>query len=138
MLVFSTNQGVKYSNWGAEYQLLVTNKILSQRFKLLHTSGVIAHESTLYRFTPLGLSLGHYDKVIGNCRTHEKHRGKGLYGCMISYIVKNHCVNTPILFVEDNNLSSIKGLQKIGFSVTDRIKILKRGFLGLYYSIEKN
>lgn len=104
---------------------------------MLHKSRILAHESTLYRITPLALYLGHFGKVIGNCRTQENHRGKGLYGCMISYIVRNHCDKAPVLFVDDNNVSSIRGLQKIGFSITDRFRIVKKGFLGLYYSNEK-
>jgi hypothetical protein len=138
MLVFSTNKDLRFSSWDTEYSMVISKRSLTKCFRLVDSKGIIAHESTLYMFTPLAISLGYYCKVIGNCKTHKEHKGKGLYGAVVTYIVVNYCLQNPILFVDDSNIASIKGLQKIGFDAIGRFKIKKKYFSGLFYSVEKN
>jgi hypothetical protein len=137
MLVFSTNKDLRLSSWDTEYSMVISKRSLTKCFRLVDSKGIIAHESTLYMFTPLAINLGYYCKVIGNCKTHKEHKGKGLYGAVVTYIVVNYCLQNPILFVEDSNIASIKGLQKIGFDAIGRFEIKKKYFSGLFYSVEK-
>lgn len=137
MLVFSTNKVLFLTGWSGEYKLITKKNLLRIYFQLIDKKGIVAHESTLYRFTPLAISMGHFSKVIGNCKTHKAHQGKGLYGCVVSHIVINHCNKKPILFVDDNNTASIKGLEKIGFEKVDRFRIKNKYLSGLFYTIER-
>jgi hypothetical protein len=137
MLVFSTNKELKLSNWDKEYSMVISNRLLTNCFRLIDSKGIIAHESTLYKFTPLAISSGYFGKVIGNCKTHKEHKGKGLYGAVVTYITVNYCLKNPILFVDDNNIASKKGLQKIGFEAIGRFKIKNKYLSGLFYSVEK-
>jgi hypothetical protein len=136
MLVFSTNKELKLSSWDKEYSMVISNRLLTKCFRLIDSKGIVAHESTLYKFTPLAISSGYFGKVIGNCKTHKEHKGKGIYGAVVTYIVVNYCLQNPILFVEDSNIASIKGLQNIGFVPIGRFKIKKKYFSGLFYSVE--
>jgi hypothetical protein len=137
MLVFSTNKNLSLLSWDSDYSMVISKRSLTKCFRLIDSKGIIAHESTLYRFTPLAISLGYFGNVIGNCKTHKEHKGKGLYGAVVTYITVNYCLRNPILFVDDNNIASIKGLQKIGFEAMGRFKIKKKYFPGIFYSVEK-
>ena len=137
MLVFSTNKELVLSQWDAKYSMVISKSLLTKCFRLIDRHGIVAHESTLYKSTPLAISLGYFGNVIGNCKTHKEHKGMGLYGAVVTYISVNYCLQNPILFVDDSNIASIKGHQKIGFAITGQFKIKKKYFAGLYYSIEK-
>lgn len=137
MLVFSKKKEKDTSIDFKEFNLKIEKKIFRKKFLLIDNQERIAHESTLFFFTPLSLSLGVFRKVIGNCQTNSFYRGKGLYGMMVKYICLYHCRIDPVLFVEDDNFPSIKGLEKIGFEVVDRFKIKRRYLKGLFYTIAK-
>ena len=137
MLVFSNLKDKDTSIDFAEFNLKIEKTTFKKKFLLYDSQERIVHESTLFFFTPLSLSIGVFRKVIGNCKTNEFYRGKGIYGMMVTYICAYHCKNQPILFVEDNNYFSIKGLEKIGFEVIDRFKIKRRFLKGIFYSIER-
>ena len=138
MLVFYRAANKKIEVDLSNFNVSIEKKILTKRFLLIDHNQRVVHESTLYLFTPLGLSLGLFNKVIGNCKTDEFYRGRGLYGMMVTYICENYCRSLPILFVEESNFPSIKGLEKVGFEVIDRFLIKKRILKGLFYLVERN
>jgi RimJ/RimL family protein N-acetyltransferase len=139
MLVFSTNskKTLKEPEWDNSYSLKIEHKFLRKRFMLLDSDSQIAHESTLYFFTPLGLSIGHFGYVIGHCMTDNKYKGKGLYGKMISHLVSKYYKMSILLFVEDENIASIRGLEKAGLVVVKRFTIKRKYLNGLWYKVKQ-
>ena len=52
---------------------------------------------------------------IGPCRTEEEERGKGYYPYLLSRIIESIPSKDFYMIIADNNLSSIRGVEKIGF-----------------------
>lgn len=83
---------------------------------LAHKSCVIPH---CFKFPFLG--AGDYE--IGPCLTYPAHRRKGLYVHVLRCILESEIGNSPesrttryYMFVHENNLPSIKGIERAGFS----------------------
>lgn len=92
--------------------------------ELVHTSYVIP-KCCKFPF------MGKDDYEIGPCFTFPKFRGKGYYPKMLKHICSNigSEKSTFYMFVDENNLSSTKGIEKAGFQRCGTIKvsrILKR------------
>lgn len=68
---------------------------------------------------------------IGPCSTIQEARGKGLYPYLLNYIIENNPnIENFYIFANKNNLSSIKGIEKI-----KRFKFIGYGYkntLGYY------
>lgn len=59
--------------------------------------------------------MGKEDIFIGPCRTLPEHRGKGYYPFLLNHIVNGNPSKNGIMIVEENNHSSIRGVEKAGF-----------------------
>lgn len=92
--------------------------------EIVHTSYVLGN-CFKFRFMKKG------DIEIGPCYTNKEHRGKGIYPEVLRKICsERNNQNTNIyIFVEENNISSIRGIEKSGFEF---VGILKKGKLGTY------
>lgn len=91
--------------------------------KLIHYSYVIPK---IYKFS----FLANTDLEIGPCYTHPDYRGQGIFPYMIAFIIKkyrNH--NNIMIMVDENNISSRKAIDKVGFR---KYGILKKSILGIY------
>lgn len=60
--------------------------------------------------------LKNKDVEIGPCVTDFKHRGKGIYPAVIQSIVKDKGYSNDFyMIVDENNIASIRGIEKAGF-----------------------
>ena len=61
--------------------------------------------------------MGSSDWEIGPCITAREFRGQGIYPKVLNHITSSFGNNETIFYmiVEENNLSSIKGIEKAGF-----------------------
>lgn len=92
--------------------------------ELVHTSYVVPK---CYKFP----FMNNCDYEIGPCFTYPKFRGNGYYPQMLKYICSSACQPNSVFYmiVDENNISSIKGMEKAGFQKCGNIKktrILKR------------
>lgn len=57
------------------------------------------------------------DIEIGPCYTRKDMRGKGIYPSVLNYIIQTELTehNFAYMIVEENNSSSLRGIQKLGF-----------------------
>lgn len=53
---------------------------------------------------------------IGPCETIESERGKGFYPYLLKYIMDDNPYRVFYMIVDEKNISSIKGVEKVGFS----------------------
>jgi len=68
--------------------------------------------------------------LIGPCWTHKKHRGLGIYPSVLGNICRDFQDKNLYIFTEVNNISSQKGIEKVGFKEFGRG--CKTKFLGIY------
>lgn len=64
------------------------------------------------------LKKGNYE--IGHCYTFEKFRGKNIYPTVLKHIIQKE-EGQPVMFIRTDNIPSIKGVSKVGFTATDEI-----------------
>lgn len=79
----------------------------------------IIHKSYLFAKVFLLKSINKIGPVIGDCVTVKSHRGQSIYPFVINGIAKEiiENENKPVFIIVDReNLSSIKGIEKAGFS----------------------
>lgn len=91
----------------------------------------IAHTSYLVPKCGKFGFLNSSDWEIGPCRTAREYRGQGIYPKVLSYITSSfgNDGTTFYMIVKENNLSSIKGIEKAGFKrcgTVKKTKLLKR------------
>ena len=79
---------------------------------------ILAHESYLYDVIFLLRSINKKGPVIGNCFTNKEYRGQSIYPYVVNTIT-NDALNSGIkevfIVVNQNNISSIKGIEKASF-----------------------
>ena len=96
-----------------DLNLVITSNFYKKEFLLFNANSYLLHKSVYYRFNLLSIQLFLFNYgVIGNCWTDESIRGQGIYGKMIDFIL-NDVKRSCILFVDKDNLSSIKGIKRI-------------------------
>lgn len=71
------------------------------------------------------------DIEIGPCYTNKEYRGKGIYPEVLRTICyeRKSLITNIYIFVDENNISSIKGIEKSNFDFDGN---LKKGMLGTY------
>jgi hypothetical protein len=134
MLVFSKNSVIaKPLTLDNSFRIVQIKRFLKNKYQLFD-GDTLVHESILYKYTRMSIFAGYFcTKVVGNCYTNPKYRGQGIYGYIINYISKEQ--GKVILFVDEKNKSSQKGLLKIDCSVIDKFTYKK---LWWFYLIRRN
>ncbi|MCK8479548.1 hypothetical protein [Psychroserpens algicola] len=101
------------------YQIDKLPKTNKKTCYYIKDSGKIVHKSFLFSNVFLLKSVKKSGPVIGDCMTVKSHRGQSIYPYVINKIAKEviETEGKPVYIVVDkNNLSSIKGIEKAGFS----------------------
>ncbi len=62
--------------------------------------------------------------VVRNCWTHEAYRGKGLYTCLLQYIIEEFTQDIKVIYCRCSNVQSRAGIMKL-FQPYKRIYQLK-------------
>ena len=91
-------------------------------YYVLSSGGEISHTSTVMPKCFKFRYLGEKDCEIGPCYTTENFRGKGIYPAVLRYILSDYKADTFYMTVNENNASSIKGIEKAGFERCGKIK----------------
>jgi hypothetical protein len=131
----------KYENYNLNldfnYNLIIDKNFFRELYIIYDsTNGILVHKSTCYRYNNFAFLLGNFKyKVIGNCWTNDKYRGYGIYGKVLKYISQSK-KKKVFLFVNSNNESSIKGLQKIGAYSVGKYRVFR--FLKFIYYYKKS
>lgn len=85
----------------------------------------IIHRSYLFDNVFLLKSINKNGPVIGNCFTDKEYRGQSIYPYVLNKIAKEVLINNTkeiFVIVNADNLSSIRGIEKAGFSILASIK----------------
>ena len=95
---------------------------------LVHTSYVIP---ACFKFP----FMGKHDLEIGPCYTYSAFRGQGIYPKVLKEICKIQCKDTSSFYmiVDETNTSSIKGIEKAGFTRCG--SVYKSKFMKRYRSV---
>ena len=104
-----------------EYDIIINNKIVSK--------AVLISKVPLYGFLPKkGVHLCY-------CETIPEARGKGLYPLLLKYIQSERQQNDLYMIVDEDNLPSIKGIEKAGFVKYAQVKKLPNGCFVKYENL---
>ena len=101
--------------------------IVTENDELAHYSWVKFDEMDITEASKK-IKLKEGEACIYDCYTNKKFRGQGLYPSMLKYLkgyFKEKGFNKVYIYVEANNIPSIKGIEKAGFKKEDSIKYLR-------------
>ena len=108
--------------WTIYWFLLTSGKakiylIRDEKGEVIHSSYVIP-KCMKFPF------MGEQDIEIGPCATRPDYRGVGLYPYVLAEIIKNESQKHGKVFmiVDDKNVASIRGIEKVSFFVVAQIK----------------
>lgn len=128
LIILGENKSFKLFAVRCLFQMITLGKA---RVYCYRHNGELAHTSYVipkcYKFPFMKNS----DYEIGPCFTYPKYRGNGYYPQMLKYICQSIGQKNSVFYmiVDENNISSIKGIEKAGFLKCGNIKktgILKR------------
>lgn len=113
-----TNQDIlPFTDLGFEIQNEVISK--GRRKYFIIDNGVSVHNSVLFDKVFLLKLIGKKGSTIGDCYTHPNYRGQSIYPFVIHSIAKEVLLDAKktavFMIVNQDNLSSIKGIEKAGF-----------------------
>lgn len=104
----------------------------------MNDQGEFVHQSFLYPKLHLLKLLGKTGPAIGNCATNENYRGHSIYPFVINHIatglLSENKAKEVFIIVNSNNIASIKGIEKAGFSFHSKVKAKR--FLLFYFDKE--
>lgn len=77
------------------------------------------------------------DVHVGPCTTDSRYRGQGIYPYVLSRIIQDYakCDKTFYMIIHDDNISSQKGVHKVGFKKTAALS--RSNFLKIYRIIDE-
>ena len=109
----------------------------------INDCGEVMHTSYLVPRCFKFCFLDKNDFEVGPCYTNPNFRGKGIYPAVLDYICSNYGNKKTMFYmiVDDNNVSSIRGIEKAGFRICGRVKksyLFKRYHLLFKTEGEKN
>lgn len=91
----------------------------------IEDNGILVHDSFLYEKVYLLRLINKKGPVIGSCFTNIKYRGQSIYPYVINRIAVdelNSGKKEVFMIVDQDNISSIKGIEKAGFEKLVSIK----------------
>lgn len=97
--VFSWLKGSKFY----EYQIVKNNRIFSK--------AEVCPKLPIFPFMKRG---GYH---IGPCMTINEERGKGFYPLLLQYIIRENSEMDYYMIVDENNIASQKGIEKVNFQM---------------------
>ena len=117
-----------------EQEKVTENK---ERFFIADNHKVI-HQSFLFQKLFLLNIINKKGPAIGECSTIPEYKGKSIYPFVINYIARQELTSSSskevFIIVNSNNISSIKGIEKAGFTLHTKIKAKR--FLVFHFAVQ--
>lgn len=85
----------------------------------LKGNGQVIHPHWVYPY-----KLKENEVFIHYCETAQEARGKNIYPYVLSNIIEEHQDKEILISVNDENIASKKGVEKVGFRERERVKVL--------------
>lgn len=92
--------------------------------KCIHRSWVKGNQQVVQFHWAYSYQLKENEIFIHYCETAPEARGKNIYPHVLSNIIEEHKNNDILISVNDKNISSKKGIEKVGFVKKQKIRIL--------------
>ena len=83
--------------------------VQSEDGRLIHTS-VVMPKCLKFQYLKKG------ECEIGPCYTNAEYRGRGIYPCVLKHILSDYGADMYYMTVGETNVSSIRGIEKAGFT----------------------
>ena len=91
----------------------------------IQENDVLVHRSRIFMKSNLLANFGFKGRLltIGDCMTDDRYRGKGVYPSVLNYLGGRYAKERQVyVLVAPDNLASVRGIQKAGFTFKARLK----------------
>lgn len=124
VLIYKIDHYIEFNAPNFSYKIEKT-RIKNKWCYTIKESNIFVHVSYLYDKVFLLKLLKKVGPVIGDCYTNKQYRGQSIYPQVINRIALetlNKAIEEVFIVVDHENISSIKGIEKAGFSKFAAIK----------------
>lgn len=138
VFIYYMDKRTLFENKNLDYK--IEEVIISQNKKSFFViiDGEFAHKSILFKKLFLLKLINKNGPAIGDCVTSEKFKGKSIYPFVINHIAREEILNNGkeevFIIVNSDNYSSIRGIEKSGFTLHS--KIIAQRFLIFHYNVD--
>lgn len=92
--------------------------------KCVHRSWVKENEQDVYPIWAWKYKLKLNEVIIHFCETAPEARGNNIYSHVLFKIISDYSANKVLIAVDKTNISSIKGIEKVGFRLRESMNTL--------------
>ncbi|RXI25322.1 hypothetical protein [Aliarcobacter trophiarum] len=92
--------------------------------KCIHRSWVKSNHQIVYPHWAYPYKLKENELFIHYCETAPEARGKNIYPHVLSNIIDDYKDKDILISVDDENIASKKGVEKVGFRERERVNVL--------------
>lgn len=117
VFIYKRTDVVEFNMPDFAYQIEKKREINKWRYTI-NDCNTLVHQSNLYDSIFLLKSINKKGPVIGNCFTNKHYRGQSIYPYVINTITNEALSKGQkevFIVVNQNNISSIKGIEKVSF-----------------------
>lgn len=104
----------KFTFHNIAWMLLSFGRFIEHQIVEMATSKVVARAQVMPKIFIFGF-MKKNGIHIGPCSTEEQYRGRGFYPTLLTEIILKYKNKDCYIFCDDENKSSIRGIEKVGF-----------------------
>lgn len=120
-----------------QYTIQAASLSSNKKRFFIKENDLVVHQSFLFKKLFLLRIINEIGPTIGDCTTIESYKGKSIYPYVINHIAKEELLNNNqkevFIVVNSNNESSIRGIEKAGFTMHTKIKAKR--FLVFHFDV---
>lgn len=138
MLFYSMNSSEYKPFTALDFRIQIDTSNPDKTKYFIEVDSKIIHESSLFKKLNILKLIHETGPAIGECFTVPEFKGKSIYPFVINYIAKKELLENNnkevFILVNSNNTSSVRGIEKAGFTLKCSIKAKR--FLWFYYDVQ--
>ena len=136
--IYSIREHVDLKLPKLEYELEKSTIDSNRTDYVIHENDIVVHKTTVFKYLNVLRLIGKKGPAIGDCFTHPDYRGKSIYPRVINRVSNELLASGQydelFIIVNDNNTSSIIGIEKAGYQL--KVEIISKKFLLFYFNTQ--
>ena len=134
--IYSIREQVALKLPELEYELKKYTVDSNKTNYFIQDKDTIIHQATVFNYLNVLRLINKKGPAIGDCYTHPDYRGKSIYPRVINKVSNELLASGKhdelFIIVNDNNTSSIIGIEKAGYQL--KVEIISKKFLLFYFN----
>jgi hypothetical protein len=136
--IYSIREQVTVNLPELEYELVKSVVNSNKTNYVIKENNTLVHKTSVFKYLNVLRLIKKKGPTIGDCFTHSDYRGKAIYPRVINKVsnelLASGQYDEVFIIVNDNNISSIIGIEKAGYQLN--VEIISKKFLLFYFNTQ--